>query len=295
MTDEAPRKIHRPDAKARFPALSLPEALERARQFYAMAQTHEAPVPAAAKAWNYSEKSSGASTAVSSLKYFGLLEDRDSGPKRRLKLSDLALRIIRDPREASPERDELIKQAALNPAIHGEIYTHFKGLPPSNDILNAHLFMDRGMADDAAKDFREQFWETVRFAGIDRSDKVDSGAGATVPPEPEKPPEKPAMQTVAQPTTATPLLPAPPQPAHRVRALDDGEPYRVTFTPKGVEIMGRISDPESADDLIATINALKLLLRRADSIPAPTAEQRALAEAEKRELDQERDEDEAAH
>jgi len=45
--------------------------------------------------------------------------------------------------------------------------------------------------------------------------------------------------------------------------LPDEEPYRVSFTPEGVEIVGRISDPRSADELIATISALKLLLKPA--------------------------------
>jgi hypothetical protein len=46
-------------------------------------------------------------------------------------------------------------------------------------------------------------------------------------------------------------------------------PYRVSFTKTGIEVSALLTDLASADELISTINALKLLLRPAASIKRP--------------------------
>ena len=45
--------------------------------------------------------------------------------------------------------------------------------------------------------------------------------------------------------------------------------YRVSFTKTGIEVSALLTDLASADELISTINALKLLLRPAASIKRP--------------------------
>jgi hypothetical protein len=51
-----------------------------------------------------------------------------------------------------------------------------------------------------------------------------------------------------------------------------GEPFRVSFTPGGIEVCGKLTNAEQADELIAAIQALKLLLKRTDQIPRPARE-----------------------
>ena len=46
-------------------------------------------------------------------------------------------------------------------------------------------------------------------------------------------------------------------------SLPAGEPFRVSFSGSGIEVTARLTDPASADELIRSINALKLLLRPA--------------------------------
>src|SRR5690606_39686636 len=52
----------------------------------------------------------------------GLLEDSGTGKDRKIKLSDLARRIIRDKREGSAERVKAIREAALSPSIYAKLW-----------------------------------------------------------------------------------------------------------------------------------------------------------------------------
>lgn len=165
-------KVVRPDGSQRFPFIPLPKALDRVREMYKVAANHEVSVATAGKSWGYSEKSSGVGMTVSALKYFGLIEDVGSNDARKIKLSDAALKIIRDPREISPDREILIRQAALLPSIHNEIVSKYNGLPPSDEAFKAYLLLDRGFKDDAATDFIKEFMATMAFAKISDSGKI---------------------------------------------------------------------------------------------------------------------------
>lgn len=50
-----------------------------------------------------------------------------------------------------------------------------------------------------------------------------------------------------------------------------GEAFRLSFSPGGIDVSGRLTDMASADELIRTINALKMLLRPASEIKKPDA------------------------
>ena len=50
------------------------------------------------------------------------------------------------------------------------------------------------------------------------------------------------------------------------------EPYRVSFSPGSIEVSAHLTDLASADELIRSINALKLLLRPSSEIEKPDEE-----------------------
>jgi hypothetical protein len=154
----------RPDAAQRFPFIPLPRAIERCRELYKLANGHEVPLSAAMKAWAYAEKSSGGLQTVAALKAFGLVEDVGGGDVRKVKLTDTALRIIRDPRDISPDRDALIREAALKPPLHRDVIEKYDGLPPSDEALKAFLLIDRGLKDEAVPEFIREFMATMTLA-----------------------------------------------------------------------------------------------------------------------------------
>ncbi|MEI9983482.1 MAG: hypothetical protein WDN69_09915 [Aliidongia sp.] len=128
---------------------------------------------------------------------FGLLTDVLGADVRQVKLTDEAIRIVRDPRAISPERDNLIRGSALRPRLHLEVITKYQGLPPSDEALRAYLMIDRGLKDEAVPDFVREFSETMAFAKIansdaiqdveqeqaDESDQVETGAIETADPK----------------------------------------------------------------------------------------------------------------
>jgi hypothetical protein len=159
-------KITRPTDAQRFPSVPLPKALERARELHRVAQMYAVPVATALKAWGYGEKSSGGLMTIAALKMFGLVTDIGSNQGRKVQLTESALKIIRDPRPDSPERDALLREAALTPPIHKNVHDKYSGPPPSEEAFRAYLLLDLGMRDDAADDFMREFNATMGFAGM---------------------------------------------------------------------------------------------------------------------------------
>lgn len=185
--DNAKRKQARPEKGQRFPYIPLSRAIEKAKELYTLANVHDVAVKIAVKHWGFSEKSSGGMLTVSALKTFGLIDDIGSSETRKIKLSAIALKIIKDPREISPERDSLIKQCALLPSIHQEILGKYDGIPPSDEVFKTYLLLDKGMQEEAANAFAKEFTNTMSFAKISDSgtipemdreeDTHDSGIG----------------------------------------------------------------------------------------------------------------------
>lgn len=129
-----------------FPFISLEQALERARQFFAAEKRGSAPLLAAADHWKYSPNSSGLLQTVSALKNYGLFSEEGSGTLRKFKLTELALRILLDTRPDDTERLQYMKQAALTPTIAAEIYEKWNGELPSDATLNHFLILELGFA-----------------------------------------------------------------------------------------------------------------------------------------------------
>lgn len=127
-----------------FPFITLEAALERARQFHQAEKRGAAPFPAAAQHWKYSPSSSGAIQTVAALKSYGLMVDEGSGSNRRVRLTELALRILLDIRPESAEREQYKRQAATTPFVAAQVYEKFTDGLPSEASLHHHLIFDHG-------------------------------------------------------------------------------------------------------------------------------------------------------
>jgi len=162
----------RPEAGQRFPFIPLPRAIDRARELYRVANGHDVPFSTAVKSWGYAEKSSGGSQTCAALKLFGLLDDVSGSEVRKVKLTESALRIVRDPRDISPDRDKLLREAAVRPKLHADVWAKFGGMPPSDEALKAYLMIDRGLKDEAAPDFIREFTVTMAYAKVTESGTI---------------------------------------------------------------------------------------------------------------------------
>lgn len=163
------------------PLLSLPKALERAKELYDEYGKHEVPIARAHLKWGYKEQSGLANQCVAALRAYGLLsvKGKGKGAPRKVELTDRADRIIR----GAPNRLRLLQAAAREPVIHAELLQEYaeKGLPP-NDILRTYLVWEREggrFNEDVVDGFIERFRDSLRFAeleenGIIQGEKKDA-------------------------------------------------------------------------------------------------------------------------
>src|SRR6266404_6269996 len=121
VTSRKPRQGRSPA----FPFIPLNKAIERAETFRVAEggrPKHFSPLLSACKAWGVGVKTGPGIQTVAALGHFGLFEFQGSGETREARLTEAALNILLDKQPISPERDELIRRAALKPAIHNELW-----------------------------------------------------------------------------------------------------------------------------------------------------------------------------
>jgi hypothetical protein len=168
-SDEAsPTTIHKRQ-KGRspsYPGIDLEKALDLARVVYEKEGRHDTPVEAVWTDWGMRPKTGPALVSVAALKKFGLLD----GTSGKVRLSTLALDILLDERENSTERAERIREAALKPSIHTELWERYQGkLPTSDAALRLYLVRDRKFTDSGADELIRQFRRTIGFSKLTES------------------------------------------------------------------------------------------------------------------------------
>ncbi len=205
MVQAAVAERKKKDRSPSYPAIDLETALERARQLLSKEGRHYAPISAILQHWGYATKSSGGLLTTAALKKFGLLEDQGSGENRKARITDLAYRILIDDRPNSEQRAALIREAALTPPIHAELWQERgpDGSLPSDVTLRFTLRTERGFTETAASDLINEFRQTIAFAGLDQTDtmsgsvedKIDPAGGEQATPPPGTQLEKPGCES----------------------------------------------------------------------------------------------------
>jgi hypothetical protein len=149
-----------------YPFIAIDKALERAQQLYVAEGRYDTPVASAYNAWGFGAKSSGARQTAAALGYYGLVDVTGDNDARRIKISDLAFRILGDKRDDQSERNALIREAALNPAIHKHLVAQYPDGLPSDANVRHHLVFDKGFNENAAEDVISVFKTTASLTGL---------------------------------------------------------------------------------------------------------------------------------
>jgi hypothetical protein len=171
---EAPQKatLARTRSPA-YPSMNLAAAVERASSAYSHIKRNAVEGGTFADVWDLNLKSSTLQLSLSTLKKFGLLDEVTDSKPKLFKLSSMALNlIIGDQDPNSPERVALLKQAALLPKIHAELWAQYGGDLPSDIVLRRGLLLQKGFNDDAVDGFIKNFRDTISFAKLSPSDKI---------------------------------------------------------------------------------------------------------------------------
>jgi hypothetical protein len=148
-----------------YPAINLETAIRRARELYDRERQHMASVDTIAAHWKYKSLNGPAHLTLAALKKYGLLVDDGKGAARRASLTDLAVDILENPDPSV--RDEAVRQAALNPSVHRELWEKYGSGPPSDANLKWILTRERGFTESGAVDFVSVYKDTVSYAKLD--------------------------------------------------------------------------------------------------------------------------------
>lgn len=160
-----PRRKKRPRSPS-YPGINLEAALDRTRTLYEQEGKNAAPFEAILEHWAYSAKSGAGSVVLAALRKFGFLVYEGKAAR----LSDLALRILWD-EEDSEDRRTALKEAALNPSIHAELWNQYEGSLPSDATLRLEL-RRRSFAESAIPEFIAELRSTLAFAQLTPADRV---------------------------------------------------------------------------------------------------------------------------
>jgi hypothetical protein len=177
-----------------YPGIALGEAIQKAAVLYEKEGRHAADSDTITGHWGYKPKTGPGMVSIAALKRFGLLEDVEGNGARRARLTPLALSILLDV-EGSPERQKWVREAALMPKIHAELWEQFDGRLPSDQNLRRTLELDRAFTTSGAQQFIRQFKATIAYAKLAEADKM---------PEPQPPQHRPA----GEPMVAQTIRPA---------------------------------------------------------------------------------------
>jgi hypothetical protein len=155
-----------------YPGLDLKEAIGKAKALYEAEGKYPAPMPSAFKAWGFSAKSSGGREVRAALRYFGLITVDGDGETGKVKLTDKALRIILDDRSDQSEKEALIRELALAPAIHKQLFERFPEGVKSDDTVEHFLVFEENYNKSAASELVAEFKITADYAGLFKPAKV---------------------------------------------------------------------------------------------------------------------------
>jgi len=150
------RKVHR---SPNYPAISLTEAIARARQIYDAERRALASTDTLLAHMGYKPNVGPGLRTLSALKQYGLVEER-AGQHR---ISDAAFNIL-NLSETSPDREAAIQEAIRKPSLFNLILTNAKDQIPSDINLRDILIRDHKFNPSSVATFIKAFRETVELA-----------------------------------------------------------------------------------------------------------------------------------
>jgi hypothetical protein len=152
-----------------YPAIGLNDALKRAQVLGDQGGAkHAIPLTVAFDLWKY--KSGAGNQVAAALKAFGFARIEGKTDKRAVRLTEAARRILLN----APDREQLLKEAALTPSLHAELWKKYDGDPPADSVIKNYLLVDRDFNQNFVDSFISQFRNTIAFAGLGEGDKIPS-------------------------------------------------------------------------------------------------------------------------
>lgn len=154
-----------------YPAIPLKTALERLERFEKTFGRHPAPFAKVGMAWGIKEGSSQSNSVLAALKAFGLIVYHGAGKDRTATVSEDGRTYLRAQQEEV--KKGVIKRAALRPKAIAQFWPTWGTDRPPDAICLDDLVLKHGFNDNAAPIFLRVYDDTIAFAGLSSSDKVE--------------------------------------------------------------------------------------------------------------------------
>ncbi len=155
-----------------YPAINLIIAIDKINELYSNIGCNLVHADSILETLGYTLKSGQGHLVIAALRKFGLLTYESKGSSLKGMLTDLALRIVLDERENTKEKEDAIREAALEPEIHKELLEHYNYNLPDDNSIKYYLVMDKGFSDIGAKKFINEFRTTIEFAKVQNNDNI---------------------------------------------------------------------------------------------------------------------------
>lgn len=187
MTDpETPKPFTAvvPEKKSRerspnYPAIGLRRAIDLAKAFWEHDRRQSVLAARAITNLGFGAKSSNGPLAISAMIKYGLLESEGSGDTRKVKLTESAITLLNP---SALNRSQLMKEAALAPSIHAKLWQQFGSEGASEGAIHDYLVFELHFTEQAGKALIEQYLDTIAFANLLASDKIESEDKPKDPP-----------------------------------------------------------------------------------------------------------------
>lgn len=192
MAESAENSVSKPKKprlrSPNYPRISVEKAIGLVRKQHDSDGCQQIPVNIAHQRWGYAPLTGRAHLREAALKAYGLIDVLGLGKSRNIRVSERADRIIRQ----HPDCEIIIKEVALSPMIYREIWEHYEGNLPQDDVLQQFLVWEKGFNDKYVSKFISLFRETISFAKLEKGDilPIETGSrGGNGQPEQEDGPE----------------------------------------------------------------------------------------------------------
>jgi hypothetical protein len=246
----------------RHPSISLTEAVEKLKAFYARQGNSLANPEEAVQAWNYKSLNGASARTLASMRQYGLMEDVGSD----VRVSPLGLTILLED-EGHPEYASALRQASREPKVFAEILEDFPEGLPSERSLIAHLVRKRGFGEDAAKIVNAVLRETLALVEGSRGESRSDGMGMSFETEQALPRSiqgAQAYESVPTPKNTLSHIGGSSSAAteHDVRLMR----YEMTLPNHGkatLLLMGDSLTPEDIEDVYAWLEVMRRTIQRA--------------------------------
>jgi hypothetical protein len=193
------------DRSPSFPFIPLKTAIERLVAFENHHKRAGVPPDRVGPAWGMKTNTSQAQQTLAALRAYGLLETRLTTDGRRVMISEDGRTYLRAQQESV--KWDILRRAALRPKQIEKYWRDWgTDRPKDAACLDALVVHGGGFSEDGAEKFLRVYDETISYAGLGESDKIDPdskeelpGVGGEAEEKEDDPPPPSATRTTAPP------------------------------------------------------------------------------------------------